>query len=314
MKWRTIGKIFDPASQGDGRWFAQSPHALVFDQYIRIYFSTRETDGTGKYLSHVSFIDMDPALETIVGRPAKPVVALGGLGCFDEHGIFPMSVLRVGDRVYGYTTGWNRKRSVSVDASIGLVISDDGGDTFRRFGDGPILTSSLHEPFLVGDAYVATYEGVFHMWYIYGTKWTRGGAGEEPERVYKIGHATSDDGVAWIKEGRPIVQDRLNPDECQALPTVIRRHGRYHMWFCYREAIDFRKNRDRGYRIGYAHSADLLTWTRADDAAGIERSPWGWDSDMQCYPNVFEAAGRTYLLYNGNEFGRDGFGLAELQD
>jgi hypothetical protein len=33
---------------------------------------------------------------------------------------------------------------------------------------------------------------------------------------------------------------------------------------------------------------------------------------MQCYPHVFECDGKVYLLYNGNEFGRYGFGLAEL--
>ena len=27
----------------------------------------------------------------------KTVIPLGGLGCFDEHGIFPMNVLRHGD-------------------------------------------------------------------------------------------------------------------------------------------------------------------------------------------------------------------------
>jgi hypothetical protein len=34
---------------------------------------------------------------------------------------------------------------------------------------------------------------------------------------------------------------------------------------------------------------------------------------MLCYPNLFECDGRTYLLYNGNEFGRHGFGIAILE-
>ncbi len=42
-------------------------------------------------------------------------------------------------------------------------------------------------------------------------------------------------------------------------------------------------------------------------------SPGGWDSDMQCYPYVFECDGDIYLLYNGNEFGRWGFGVAQLE-
>ena len=34
---------------------------------------------------------------------------------------------------------------------------------------------------------------------------------------------------------------------------------------------------------------------------------------MLCYPHAFELRGKVYLLYNGNEFGRYGFGLAVLE-
>ena len=84
------------------------------------------------------------------------------------------------------------------------------------------------------------------------------------------------------------------------------------MYFCYREATDFRTNKLRGYRLGYAYSDDLRTWTRDDNNAGIRLSEDGWDSDMMCYPNLFQCDGKVYLLYNGNEFGRFGFGLARL--
>jgi sucrose-6-phosphate hydrolase SacC (GH32 family) len=88
---------------------------------------------------------------------------------------------------------------------------------------------------------------------------------------------------------------------------------RYHMYFCYRQAYDFRKNSDRSYRLGYAHSHDLITWTRDDNLAGIDVSSSGWDSEMQCYPHIFESNGDVYMLYNGNEFGKFGFGLAKLE-
>ncbi|WP_216251248.1 hypothetical protein [Polynucleobacter sp. 71A-WALBACH] len=137
--------------------------------------------------------------------------------------------------------------------------------------------------------------------------------GEPPERVYKIAHAKSIDGISWEKEGRQIIVDRLNAEECQALPTIIKIEQRYHMFFCYREARDFRRNLSRGYRIGYAFSDDLIEWTREDESVGICLSEDGWDSEMQCYPHVFEMDGEVFLLYNGNEFGRFGFGLARLE-
>lgn len=316
MKWIKHGKIFDPAEYAlpNGcAQFAQSPQALVFDDFVRIYFSTRAVDANGKFLSHVAFVDMKKNLRDVIRVADQPVIQLGGLGCFDEHGIFPMSVMRHGDAIYGYTCGWNRRVSVSVDTAIGLAISCDGGLTFQRIGDGPVLASSLHEPCLVGDGFVKVIDGVFHMWYIFGTGWKRYAPDAAPDRTYKIGHATSKDGIEWVKEeARRIIPDRLGPDESQALPTVICIDGRHHMFFCYRESFDFRKAKGRGYRIGHAWSVDLANWSRDDDHPLLEGTPGEWDSDMQCYPHVFECDGKVYLLYNGNEFGRYGFGLAEL--
>jgi hypothetical protein len=317
VRWTKLGKVFDPVDHrlaNNCVEFAQSPQALVFDDFVRIYFSTRERDAVGgKYRSHVAFVDMEKDLSRVLRVSERTVIELGGLGCFDEHGIFPMNVLRHGGRVYGYTCGWNRRVSVSVDTAIGLAFSDDGGLTFRKLGSGPVLGPSLHEPFLVGDPFVVVCGQVFHMWYIFGTAWKRPEAGAPPERTYKIGHATSLDGVAWLKEeGRRIVPDRLNPDESQALPTVARIGNRWHMLFCHRESTDFRRNPERGYRIGYAWSDDAKTWERDDAAAGIDVTPGAWDSDMLCYPHLFECDGRVYLLYNGNEFGRHGFGAAVL--
>ena len=89
--------------------------------------------------------------------------------------------------------------------------------------------------------------------------------------------------------------------------------GKYHMFFCYRQSFNFRKNSGRGYRIGHAWSDDLVNWTRDDENPLLDSTQGDWDSDMQCYPHVFECESKIYLLYNGNEFGRYGFGLAELE-
>ena len=317
MKWSKLGKIFDPiehALPNGCVQFAQSPQALVFEDFVRIYFSTRALDSNGKFLSHVAFVDMRKNLRDIIRISDQTVIPLGNLGCFDEHGIFPMNVVRVDDAIYGYTCGWNRRVSVSVDTAIGLAISRDDGHTFQRVGDGPVLAASLHEPCLVGDGFVRYSGGSFHMWYIFGTGWKTYAPGSPPDRTYKIGHAVSNDGVAWVKEeARQIIADHLGPDESQALPTVVEIDGRLHMFFCYRQSSDFRDNKDRGYRIGHAWSDDHLNWTRDDDHPQLRGTPGEWDSDMQCYPNAFECDGQVYLLYNGNQFGRFGFGLARLE-
>ena len=318
MKWRKLGKIFDPTEYELPNGcveFAQSPQALVFDDFVRIYFSTRAVDPeNGKYLSHIAFVDMDLTLRNVIRVADKQVIPLGELGAFDEHGIFPMSVMRHGDTILGYTCGWNRRVSVSVDTAIGMAVSYDEGLTFQRQGPGPVLAASLHEPFLVGDGYVRLVGETFYMWYIFGTSWKSYSPNSAPDRIYKIGQATSRDGTRWVKQdGCAIVPDRLGEDESQALPTVIEIEGRHHMFFCYRQSFDFRKNPSRGYRIGHAVSDDLMRWSRDDEMPALEVSEGAWDSDMMCYPNVFECRGEIYLLYNGNQFGRYGFGLAVLE-
>jgi len=318
LRWRRLGHVFDvrEARLPDGfMGFAQAPQALVLDDRVRIYFSARSVDANGgKYRSHVLFADFAPSLDRLIAVSPEPVISRGGLGCFDEHGIFPMNVVRVGEEIRAYTCGWSRRVSVSVETAIGLAFSRDGGRTFDRVGPGPILSATVREPFLVGDPSVRVIGGTFHMWYIFGTAWRRVPGSSVPERTYKIGHAVSVDGVDWTRdEGVQIIPDRLGPDEAQALPSVVEIDGAFHMVFCYRETADFRTNVARGYRLGHALSADLISWDRADADLVLTGDAGAWDSDMQCYPHIYEHAGQVYLLYNGNEFGRFGFGAAVLE-
>ncbi len=317
MRWTKKGKIFDPTQYklpNDCTEFAQSPQALVFDGFVRVYFSTRKRDSVdGMYLSHVAYVDYDKEFNRVINVSPRTVIELGKLGTFDEHGIFPFSPLQYSNKIMAYTCGWSRKISVPVETSVGLAYSYDKGETFHRLGDGPILTSSLREPVLVGDPFVQVYDDLYHMWYIFGTEWLKSHDTEPPARVYKIAHATSVDGINWNKEeGKQIIPDKLNTQECQALPSVTKMGDRHHMYFCYREGTDFRKNPERGYRLGYAYSDDLINWTRDDSSSGLDLTSGDWDSDMMCYPHIFQCNNKVYLLYNGNEFGKFGFGLAVL--
>ncbi len=317
-RWQKLGKIFDPTDHQLALQcveYAQSPQVLIFEDHVRVYFSTRSVD-QGKFLSQVAYVDFQRDLHQVIAVSSHEVIPLGGLGCFDEHGIFPVNVVRHGDLVHAYTSGWSRRVSVSVETGIGLAVSHDQGRSFERLGDGPVLGASLHEPCLVVDGFVRHLNGSFHMWYIFGTEWRCSGLGTAPERTYKIGHATSLDGIHWEKDesgGQQIVPDRLGPDECQALPCVLEIDERFHMFFCYRESFDFRRNGGRGYRMGHAWSDDLRHWHRDDHHPLLDVTPGEWDSDMVCYPHVFELNGHIYMLYNGNEFGRFGFGLAVLR-
>lgn len=316
MNWEKFGKIFDP---NDYQWpdnskeFAQSPQTLVFEDFIRIYFSTRAVESTGMFLSNIAYVDFSKDLKNVITVSKNTVIPLGELGTFDEHGIFPINPFKDGDRVLAYTCGWSRRVSVSVETSIGVVYSEDDGNTFKRLGSGPILSASINEPVLVGDGFVQKYNDTYFMWYIFGKPWIKGTEIEPPARVYKIAYATSLDGINWDKvEAKQIISDVIDDNECQALPSVVEHKGIYHMVFCFRHASDFRTNPKRGYKLGYAYSKDLKNWKRDDAKLNFDLSNEGWDSEMMCYPHLFKVDGEIFLLYNGNSFGRYGFGAAKL--
>lgn len=308
IKWEKLGRIFVP--QDNNLNYAKSPQAMVFDDYVRVYFCPCKQDGQ-RVKCYVAYADFTKDFKTMINF-SKDVISDGTLGCYDEHGIFPFSPVKYNDSIYAYISGCSRRKSVSVDTGIGLAISiDKYGNKFERLGNGPVVTSSLFEPFMVLDGFVKEYNGYLHMWYIYGTEWNVFRENEEPDRTYKIGHAKSSDGINWVKDGIQIIPDKFEY-ESQALPTVIYANNKYHMFFSYRHSYDFRTNSKRSYRIGYAYSKDLISWTRNDELVGIDVSDEGWDSEMMCYPNVFEMDKSIYLLYNGNEFGKHGFGIAKL--
>jgi hypothetical protein len=220
-----------------------------------------------------------------------------------------MSVIRRGDEVWAYYAGWTRCESVPFNVAIGLGISTDQGVTFRKLGPGPLLEYTLDEPFTMSGPKVRFFNGRYYLFYIAGDAWVLKDG--KPEISHKIRMAVSDDGLYWTKQHKTLVPDRWGENESQASPDVFFADGRYHMFFCGWVPRDFRQTRSR--KIGYAWSTDLVNWTRDDDRVGIDTSSDGFDNEMVAYPHVFALDGRTWMLYLGNQVGRYGFGLAELQ-
>lgn len=317
FKWEKLGKIFDPRDLKNDSWmkeFAQSPSVLIHETHLRVYFCSRPAPTPdGQYLSFLSYIDMDRKnLLRVLNICREPVLTLGSLGTFDEFGTNPASVIRDQDEVRVYYGGWTRCESVPFNAAIGIAISHDNGDSFTRLGDGPVLSYSPDEPFLLGSPRVRKYGGQWYLWYVAGKEWLRTD-GSKPEPVYKIRMASSEDGINWVKLGKDLIESKLGTHECQACPDVTFRDGKYHMFFSYRHSHDY-KTKEGGYRIGYASSVDMVSWNRRDELAGMSVSDSGWDSEMACYPHVFMLDGETYMLYQGNEMGRSGIGLARLEN
>jgi hypothetical protein len=137
------------------------------------------------------------------------------------------------------------------------------------------------------------------MWYVSGSRWERDDTGVR--HYYNIRYTESKDGVEWERPARLAI-DYGGPDEhAFGRPCVVRDADAYRMWYCHR---------GRQYRIGGADSTDGMTWRRRDDEMGFEASGTGWESEMVAYPWIFDWQDRRYMLYNGNDYGRTGIGLA----
>lgn len=313
--WKKLGRIFNPSDVTDRYFlheFAQAPAVLIFDTFVRVYFSCRPpADARGQYVSYSAYVDLDRQdLFRILEVARQPVLPLGELGAFDEFGTYPISVIRHGDEIRACYAGWTRCESVPFNVAIGAAVSRDDGKTFQKLGPGPVLSYSPDEPFVVSGPKIRRFGDRWYLWYIAGKKWVLDN--DRPEPVYRIRMAVSDDGYQWEKVNKDLIEVRLEADEAQASPDVFFYAGRYHMLFCYRYSTGYR-GKERGYRIGYAGSDDLIHWTRDDTKAGIDVSAEGWDDEMVNYPHVFELDGVWHMLYTGNQVGRSGFGLAQLQ-
>ena len=315
FKWKKSGRVFNPKEVTGRPWlqeFAQAPATLIFDDFVRVYFSCRPApDDLGQYVSYSAFVDLErDNLLKIRSFSKEPILNLGDLGCFDEFGTYPTSVIREGSTVRAYYGGWTRCESVPFNVAIGCALSEDQGVTFKRLGQGPVIPYSPDEPFVMSGPKIRRFNDKYYLYYIAGKKWIMHEGRAEP--VYTIRLATSDDGINWTKHGKELIETRVEDNECQASPDVIFANGKYHMFFCYRYSTDYR-GKDKGYRIGYASSNNGIDWQRDDDQAGLDISDEGWDSEMVSYPHVFELDGKIYMFYLGNGVGREGFGLAQLE-
>jgi hypothetical protein len=304
MRWRKLGLVFAPdGSQPWARAYAHLPTAVAAeDGRIRVYFAGLDDRRVGR----IGLVELDAADPTrVLVAHGTPVLDVGEPGTFDDCGVNPSAIVRAGDRVRLYYIGWQRTERVPYMLFAGVADSEDGGLSFRRRQRTPVLDRTPSEPFLRSATTVLEEDGRLRAWYVSGTGWGAGEAGQYPR--YVVRHATSEDGITWSGGSAPCIDVAAEGEFGFGRPWVLRDGALYRMWYSIRSTA-------HPYRIGYAESPDGLRWERRDALAGIARSESGWDSEMVCYPSVIDVAGRRLMFYNGNRHGSTGFGVAVLDE
>jgi hypothetical protein len=305
MKWEKLGKIFCANNHNEimvsgGR--TPVPLHLKNDVF-RIYFASYDISGRGRIFSLESDLNKPSEIFNLVD---KPIIDIGSTGFFDDNGIIPSDVLRIDDTIYLYTIGFSIKNRLLFDAATGLAISHDGGQSFKKL-NGPVLDRSVDDPCFAASPTVMKDSKCWQMWYVSCDHWQL--LDNSFRHYYNIKHKRSDDGIYWEPKSTICIDYANEHEYAISRPSVIRNaSGLYQMWYSYRAQPTIET-----YRIGYAESLDGLKWQRHDKKAGIDVSDSGWDSEMICYPKVFEHQGKLYMLYNGNGYGKSGFGLAVME-
>lgn len=303
MKWRKLGLLFAPAENYPWMYsHAANPFAAPLSpESLRIYFTCRNEF----HQSHIGFVDVNPNKNfEIIRISDKPVIGPGEAGLFDDSGTAMGYLLSVNKNKYLYYLGWNLKVTVPWMNTIGLAIAENGTEAFTKYGRVPIMDRSEEDPFTISYPTILYDNGIYRMWYGSNLKWGK----DQSEMSHVIKYAESSDGIHWKRSNRVVIGLEHENEYALSKPFVLKDKGDYRMWYSYRA-----NGKISTYRIGYAESQDGLNWNRLDDRAGIDVSPTGWDSEMICYPYIFDFNHHRYMLYNGNGYGKSGFGLAIME-
>ena len=301
MRWVKKGLIWGPdgSSRWAQRWALQPTPLLRADGTIRVFVGMRTREG----VSRVGYVDVDAENPSrVLAVSAEPALDIGAPGAFDENGVVPCAVVEREGKLYLYYAGYQLGQKVRFYVFGGLALSEDGGASFRRYSKTPITDRTDKELLFRVVHTMMLDNGRWRAWYGAGSEFTLKDGRQLPN--YNIRHAEAKDGVT-LSSDFTVCLDTTGEEYRVGRPYVIKRDGIYRMFYCAGTAA-------QGYRLAYAESEDGLTWIRKDDEIGIDVSPSGWDSEMQAYPSVVTYRDRTFLFYNGNNYGEGGFGYAEL--
>jgi len=298
-----MGLIYAP--DGTSAWARHSAltptPVLVDNETIRVYVGFRDERG----VSRIGFVDVDADNPSKIKHVSRtPVLDVGLPGTFDDNGVILGDIVKNGDELRMYYVGFQLVEKVKFLAFTGLALSSDGGLTFKRYSRVPVLDRSDDGIYIRAIHSVMIEDGVWKIWFASGNGWEW--IDGKPYPQYNIRYTESTDGIKLSQENILCIDVEKNEYRI-GRPRVYKRDKKYIMLYT-KGAV----NGD--YLPGYAESFDGKEWVRQDDRLGITLSESGWDSKSLCYPSLLEHGGRVYMFYNGNNYGKTGFGYAVLEE
>lgn len=302
--WQKKGKVFKP--EHEAPWWssnAMAPAPVMYgNDTIRVYVGAWDENG----ISRIGYIDVDaddPLKVRNISREC--VVDIGRDGCFDDNGVLPGHAFKHPDgRVFLYYTGFQQLHKIAFSNFSGLAVSTDGGDTFRKVSEAPVMDRA-DEGLYTRAGVSAIYEdGRFKCCYSVGSGWYTIAGKERP--VYEVNYIESADGIHFGAKGESAVRVDLSREHGLGRPQIVSLRGETFVFYT-RRTLDFK------YSMGCARFSNG-TWERCDEWLSSVRhgAPGEFDSEMVYFPAVIDTGRKIFLFYVGNGYGKEGFGCAEL--
>ncbi|BCA94979.1 hypothetical protein TUM19329_13400 [Legionella antarctica] len=301
FKWNKKGLVFQPNMPHYTH--GSHPCAIHYkDDVFIVAFTCRDA----KRRSHIflSYATVSQGNLTMIGTP-KLALAPGDAGYFDCDGVISVCLVKNNNQHYLYYVGWQNLPDSLWLCDTGRAVLNPDELTLEKEFPGPVLGRDKNNPLFAAATAFHIKDDVWHTWYNSGVKWEKREQGWHHH--YGIHHAQSTNGVDWTCDPGMCIPFADEYEYAFGRPSVYFKDDIYYMWFAHRATKE-----TASYRIGFASSSNGLNWDRKDKLSGIDVSPTGWDSEMICYPYIFEHQDQLYMLYNGNDYGKTGFGLAVL--
>ncbi|MCJ2099400.1 exo-alpha-sialidase [Methylobacterium sp. E-046] len=306
LSWSRIGRVY--RADKAGTWMnshAFVPTPLVVDERtIRVFVAFLDPESRGR----VGYVDVDAEDPTKILRVSEqPVLDLGPPGAFDDSGVTPVQVLRIGEEIWLYYNGWQRSVGVPYFILGGLAISRDGGESFERVQNVPVLERTNQNYLVRSTPFVMPPDDRHARWRM----WLSAGQGQfiRPSGgawapIYGISYCESENGIDWSRTDTEVVAP-ITPDEFGLTrPQIFGSGDDLVMLFSSRST-------SRIYQMEWARSTDDgRTWRRTGTVAGFDAPREPWESEMVAFGTCVHTASGWLMFYNGNGYGREGFGVA----
>lgn len=309
MPWSKRGLIYCP--KGETSWQKHSfmtPTPWLRDsETIRLYGGFRDHEGK----SRIGYIDVQASNpKNVLAVSKEPVIDLGKLGMFDDRGMILGDVVEDNTQDQSclrmYYVGFQNVENAKFYAFSGCALSHDGGESFERYSNIPVMDRSDEGLFIRAIHSALQRDGQWHIWYSTGSGWENINGIEYPQ--YLIRHTTSDNGLTFSNEGTVCIAP--NDSEYRiGRPRVYLLEDGQHLMYITSDTYN------KKYQAHAALSNDGIKWQRNNvPLQGFTPSSHGWDSQMVCYPVRLHTTYGTYLFYSGNDMGLTGVGYCIWED